>query len=549
MKQIDLKSFVFFSFIIIFFATVLRFYKLGEVPHGMTWDEAAIGYNGFAIFQTRRDEWLNKLPVSFKSFGDYKSPFAIYLNAPFTHFFGMNLWAVRLPFAIAGVFSVVGMIWMTLLLSRLQFTENQARAISLSAGALLAFSPWHIHFTRIGFESGVALCFLIWGISFFILFFELEVSQMRKQKIVRIFWPLIGTLCLVLSFYTYHSAKIVTPLVLIALITLCWRQVRTKVGELIAVGSAGLIVLLPLFKDTFVGNGGNRFGQATIFGQNQSIASLFSEFMSHFFAHFSVTYLVLGETVTLRHGDGKWGVLLFTEYLLVIIGFLLLFVTLFKILQQKRKQNTSIQLLLFSVVWIVFGTLPAAIGTDVPHGNRGLLALPGFILLTVWGGFYLFNWLAKVRIDQNFSGTKGEDHLLVKSVIGMLFLFHGFFVLSYLHDYYSTFSKSSAHDFQDGFIEAFQFASENEATSDQILISDTYGQAYIFALFVRQTNPIWYQGGIMVKYVYLPKLSISDLERKNTVLIATPNQIPPDKADKLVYGSDGEIKFVLIKTK
>ncbi|NCQ11990.1 MAG: hypothetical protein GW809_07600, partial [Bacteroidetes bacterium] len=75
----------------------LRFYKLGTVPHGMTWDEAAIGYNGFAIFNTRRDEWLQRLPVSFQSFGDYKAPLAIYLNGIFTYLFGLNLFAVRLP--------------------------------------------------------------------------------------------------------------------------------------------------------------------------------------------------------------------------------------------------------------------------------------------------------------------------------------------------------------------------------------------------------------------------------------------------------------------
>ena len=129
---------------ILFLATVLRFYKLGAVPHGMTWDEAAIGYNGYAIFKTRRDEWLFKLPTSFRSFGDYKAPLAIYLNGLFTFFGGMNLWAVRLPFAIAGVLAVVGM----MLLTNQLFKNKQ---LALLAGLLMTLSPWHLHFSRIGF--------------------------------------------------------------------------------------------------------------------------------------------------------------------------------------------------------------------------------------------------------------------------------------------------------------------------------------------------------------------------------------------------------------
>src|SRR5579859_2096178 len=76
-------------FVITLLATFLRFYKLSEIPHGMTWDEAAIGYNGFAVFTTHRDEWLQRFPISFKSFGDFKAPLAIYLNGFFTFLFGL----------------------------------------------------------------------------------------------------------------------------------------------------------------------------------------------------------------------------------------------------------------------------------------------------------------------------------------------------------------------------------------------------------------------------------------------------------------------------
>src|SRR5260221_12739726 len=87
---------------------VFRLYQLGQVPHGMTWDEAAIGYSGYAIFTTRRDEWLVRLPVSFRFFGDYKAPLGIYVNGIFKHFFGMNLFSVRLSFSLLSMSGFAG---------------------------------------------------------------------------------------------------------------------------------------------------------------------------------------------------------------------------------------------------------------------------------------------------------------------------------------------------------------------------------------------------------------------------------------------------------
>ena len=69
---------------ILLLASILRFYQLGNIPRGMSWDEVAIGYNGYGIATVRRDEWLNRLPITFKSFGDFKAPLAIYINALFT---------------------------------------------------------------------------------------------------------------------------------------------------------------------------------------------------------------------------------------------------------------------------------------------------------------------------------------------------------------------------------------------------------------------------------------------------------------------------------
>ncbi|CAN5293378.1 hypothetical protein BH10PAT2_BH10PAT2_1670 [soil metagenome] len=538
--------------IIIFVAAVIRLYRLGDVPHGMTWDEAAIGYNGFAILHTRRDEWLAKLPVSFKSFGDYKSPLAIYLNGPFIFLFGMNLWAVRLPFALAGIFSVVGMYFLGYRLGKEAFDDFNASAVGLVSAFFIAFSPWHINFSRTGFESGLALFFVIWGTAFLFTFLQSQVSARNKDQWLHLAYLAFSVLFYVASFYTYHSAKIVVPLLLITIGVLYWSKIKKHSKPVLGAALMGLVLLIPLLKDTFLGSGGARFSQATLFGMHFSLPTLLMTLLEHFTIHFSPAYLIFGQTVTLRHGDGHWGILFFTDFILVILEIIfLLSQLLIAVRKAKQSENTvgGWKEMLFAFCWMIVGTVPAVIGSDVPHSNRALLALPGFVLMAFYGLNSLVHYLHGTKLEKQLSGSKGEKSLLVKSVAGCFLLFHLLFFLSYVHSYYTVYAKESANDFQDGFIQAFQFAVKNESTSDQIIISNSYGQAYIFALFVRQTNPIWYQGGSMVKYVYLPKISEGDLSRKNTVIIATPEQIAPKYGDQLVYGSDGQIKFVLVKTK
>ena len=59
-------------FLIIFLATVLRFWQLGSVPLSPDWDEVSLGYNAYSIFHTGHDEYGKFFPIVLQSFGDYK---------------------------------------------------------------------------------------------------------------------------------------------------------------------------------------------------------------------------------------------------------------------------------------------------------------------------------------------------------------------------------------------------------------------------------------------------------------------------------------------
>ncbi|MEA2056908.1 MAG: glycosyltransferase family 39 protein [Patescibacteria group bacterium] len=527
--------------LILLLAIILRFYKFGQVPAGFTWDEAAIGYNGHAVIKTRRDEWLTFLPISFRSFGDFKAPFAIYLNGLFTLVFGLNKYAVRLPFALAGVLGVLGFFKLTK--AYLEAVKYQgkfsSKQLGLVAALIVATSPWHLHFTRAGFETAMALTMICWSFYFLIKFLKLKKKTTFNNKLINL--SLSSTLAIA-SLYTYHSPKIFLPIILLTVLIinrkLFWRE---KVASLItAVWS--LFLLFPFIKDVLFGNGLER-GGTLIFFEGLPWQDTVKLFLYNLGSHFMPGFLVGGKTTSLRHGTGVYGVLLPITFSLVVFSLLMVVVSVLTKKQNKKFTNS----ILLGLGVILAGFLPASLAKGVPQANRAILALPGLILVAVLGFdqfLSLFKQLeAKLKIKQ-------------KTVIIVISLIYLFNVGAYLFDYYKHFAKASAEDFQEGYLEVFTYVEQYEkglngfSQKDEIIFSDNYGQPYIYALFVRKTNPIWYHGGSLIKYKFVSEVNVADLERQNSVVVATYSQLEEyqDQADKIIYGSDGSVRFRIFVT-
>lgn len=510
------KKFVWSLLLLLIVAIFFRFYQLGAIPHGMTWDEAAIGYNGYAIFTTRRDEWLKKLPISFWSFGDYKAPLAIYLNGFSTFIFGLNLFGVRFPFAAFSIVTILGLVlWLKSLFLSHKFSINQANFWSIIGGCFLTLSPWHLHYSRAGFESGIALGFLVWGLFFWQKFW----SNLGSKKN---WWLVLFTLSWVLAIYSYHSAKIVVPVTGLWLVWQKRTELKSVWQRFILPVVIGILCLAPFIYDALFGKGLERAG-TLIFSKGLSFGVLLKTIIYQTFVHLSPEFLFNGQTTTLRHGDGQWGVLLLTTGLVCLLA-------LFNWLKQRTTLTTT------ALTLILVGLLPAILGTEVPHSNRAILALPGFMLLAVLG---LKNLL---ELKPKFS----------KQILFGFILIHLSLFAAYQRHYYQVFSKESAADFQDGYLEAFNFVIpyekglDGKQAVDKIIFSSDYGQPYIYALFARKTNPIWYQGGSLIKYEFKDEVTIGDLERENTVVVASEKDdllSKNDQADKIIYGSDGSKRF------
>ncbi|MBU2036341.1 glycosyltransferase family 39 protein, partial [Patescibacteria group bacterium] len=169
---------------ILLLAFALRFYKLNSYP-ALNADEAAIGYNAYSLIQTGKDEHGNSWPIQFQSFNDYKPGLYVYLVMPFIKVLGLNEWAVRIPGAFLGVVTV----YVVYLLIKELFPKEKFAYI---ASLLLAISPWHIHFSRGGWEVNVATFLISLGIYLFIKAFKFPKNY---------FFSIIS-FCL--SLYTYH---------------------------------------------------------------------------------------------------------------------------------------------------------------------------------------------------------------------------------------------------------------------------------------------------------------------------------------------------------
>lgn len=537
--------------IIVVVAAILRFYQLGSVPEGMTWDEAAIAYNGYAVITTRRDEWLQVVPISFRSYGDYKAPLAIYVVGLLVTFLGSEIWVVRLPFALAGVAAVVGMI----LLTRELFESFEAppglrwlnsKWLGLVSGLILTFSPWHLHYSRLGFESGLAMSLVIWIVYFFLRFIASSNTATSLHSKAS-GYLLLSTGLAGVSMYSYHSTKMVVPLLGIFLLVLYRKFLLSKkwLPLLLSAGLVFVFLLIPLVYDSFFRMGGERFIQASVFGLELPLSQQLSMVVQHYFRHFSWDFLIGGFTETLRHGDGKWGVLFFTTLLLVMTG---LVTGLLAVIKRNARSNSLP--FIYGVFWTLIGILPAAIGRDVPHSNRALLVLPGLLLIAVFGLREVVNFASRLTSNKKLLGTHQEKNMVVYLLLGTLLLIHSLLFIKYTTHYYQVFAKESSADFMAGYIEMFEYVKQYEKGTDttpkvdKIVVSSRYGQPYMYALFVKRLNPIWYQGGSLNTYFFLDKVNVGDLERKNTVVVATDEDLLTNKEPvKIIFDAAGKAKF------
>jgi 4-amino-4-deoxy-L-arabinose transferase-like glycosyltransferase len=448
----------------------LRFWRLGSVPPSLSWDEAALGYNGYAILKTGRDEWGASWPLTLRPFNDFKPALYAYAAMPSLAIFGLTAWAVRFPSALAGTVAVALMPFLSLALFQRMLTGEEKRQrlgwLAAVSTWLLAVSPWHLQFSRGAFEANLALTLFLLGLTCF-LWFEKRPWLLAASSLFFGF-----------SLYAYHAPRLLLPLWLAFLVVLF----RERLGgqRRWAAVSLGLLIIiaLPLVR---VYQYGGLFGRAAAVkidagasGRppgflNAAPFEFGRQFISGYLAHFNPDFLVLKagareDDPAGRHHAVATGVMLWVSLPFFLYG-------LYR-LGGARGRGKKI---LF--YWLLIGPLPAALTREAPHAIRSLLILPAPQLVTGWG--------LVLAVD----AVKSRQKWFVAAT-AMLFSAN---VLFYLHQYHVHTPREWSRYWQYGYREAVAAVEKRQAAYERVVVTRKYDQPYIFFLFYGRVDPGWYQ--------------------------------------------------------
>ncbi len=456
---------------ILFIAFMLRIWQINKVPVSLFGDELDLGYQAYSILNTGSDYYGNKFPLHFHSLAEWRTPLYLYSAVPTVAIWGISPLGVRLPAVIFGVLGV----WALYLFVK-ELTKRQD--LALVSALVLTLSPWHLQYSRAGFEVTELLFILLMGLY---LFF-------RSLKNGKWLWLSIAFFCL--GPWIYSTAKLFVPFLLVFLF-LTWRKEIFALPKkyLIYAGIAGLIVGAPIAYSSFFGGGTQRFNYISVFsdptiehevgtkrqldahmrgetgtGLNPTIADKLFEnkftfigkkIIENYFQALSANFFFSQGDPNPRQSPTGMGEFYKVEAIPMIAGIILFFAK-----SKDRRQK------LFIIFWIVAGIMPAALTRDGGnHATRLITILPPFIFLIAYGLVEGLNLVKK-----NYKPFLMAGYLLVFSVS----------LIFYLHNYYVHYPWSSERWWHAGFQDAIQTTKKIESNYDKVVISTANEPPWVF---------------------------------------------------------------------
>lgn len=454
--------------VIVLLAFFLRIVGVGAVPPSLNWDEVSIGYNAYSIYKTGKDEWGKFMPLNFRSYGEFKLPAQIYASVPGVAIFGLTPVGVRITPILYGTLTVL----LTFFLARKIFQNVN---IGLLAAALLAISPWHIQLTRASFEASFSLVWIVLGVWLFLKGTERGV------------WWMASAVSFAVSVYTYNSARVFTPLFLVAVL-LIYRKLILKQWRWAAL-AAGVfaLFLLPLVPVVTSGDVRARYKLVSItddpglvlrINENRGNSSLprplprlihnkgtyiSLEVLRNYLSHFSPQYLFITGAPHKQHHVQNMGQLYIFEAPLILAGFWFLI-----------RGNYKFKWLV--LVWLILAFAPVSVTKDsIPHALRTVIVLPVYQLIAAVGLWGLFRNIRIKRWRVVFCATVG---LLV--AVGFLY---------YLYQYFVIYPKNYSRDWQYGYRQVVDFIREHQDEYDLVVFTRFYGEPHMFSAFYLPVEP------------------------------------------------------------
>jgi len=534
--------------VILVLACFLRLWRLDKFPPGFTPDEAAQGYTAYSILKTGKDEWGKQWPLNFRSFGDFKPPLQTYLMIPSIAVFGLNKFAVRFPNAALGILAILGVF----LLVKKLFAN---KLIAVISSMLLAFSPWHIMLSRGAFEANLTVFFISFGIYFLL----------KNQQF-------LAALFLGLNMFSYHSAKILTPLIILLFIIYHLSSLKIKISKLI-INNSKFIVIFSIFFlisfSSFFSGGQNRGLDIAIFNPTDKwqavaderwwgvknnlpdfIARLFhnkatyslSKFAKNYLSYFSPQFLF-----SEGQGEGTYGmipgrgVLWWWELPIILFG-------LYWLVKKPNKET----ILILAMILLV--PIPAALTKGTRAANRAAVMMPWIQVFGAWS-----IWKLKAA-SKNLKLFKKMSFVFLVSL--SLYLF-----ISFFEDYFIQSPRKIAKSMLYGRCEAMEYVAENMTDAENIIVSRKLSEPQAYVLFclkyppklAQKEVPNWleYQEkGLsfvdqlgeyrLGKFVFRELNWQSDSKLDNTILVGLPKEFPADiESKEIINYPNGEPAVII----
>lgn len=475
-KKIGTYILLFFAF---GFAAFLRLYNLSDFPVGFHIDEASLGYNGYSLLLTGKDENNNILPLYIDMFGDNRPSGYHYLTILPVKIFGLNEFSTRLPAAIFGSLSVLVIFFLT-------YTLFRSRLIAFMASLFMAIAPWHIVLSRASGEAIVALFFIMTGASFIIR------SLINHSKSNLIF----GTFSLSISYFFYHTPRVFVPLLFTGLLIFLYpklRKIENKSYIATLVSSlmfTGVIAILLVF---FVSGGTGRFAQVNIFSfpetkliMNEQIQEdgmekrsvletrIFHNKIINYSLTFTSNYLAYfnGDFLFMKGGLPIW-------YVVPNVGLIYLIYIPFIIFGLIMLSTHKERFYKIPLIWILIAPITAAITVDdIPNINRVIVLFPMLEILAAYGVY--------ACIKRYQSKWRPVFIFLVFTIVifNFSYFIHQYFVHAHRH---RTWYRNN------GFKEMILTLKSEYNNYDKILITKASGGIYPLILFYMQYDPVFYQ--------------------------------------------------------
>lgn len=448
----------------------VRLVGLDRSPASLNWDEASLGYNAYSLGLNGKDEYGTKLPISLRSFDDYKPALYSYLSVIPVKIWGLNQFSVRFVSALAGTLALIPLAWLFL-----KFIKNEW--LVMGAVLVMGLGPLRVHFSRVALETNLSASLFSLGMMGW-----WQLASCYRKRI----WS--GTLAMAGAVLAYHSARVAAPAVglLLALDPIDWIKIKKISLRWKALGATfGVITLVVLL--ALAGGGGEkataRLGSETI-GRFYPYVSLevFEGKLTDWIFNNPVYYLggrMVGHGLsfispanfgpTLYHWIRNSVQYVPTNHWLGWLETMALIPGIWLVIN-KLKFSKYRKL----IYWYLAGVAPSMITWNWFHSLRGLNVLPVLEVTALLGGVAVF---------------KNINRTTVAGVILTIFIvFQLVYGLNNVLVYAVTENNKDYQPggFKDGAGKLMELASR----ADRVIVDSPQAQAYIFVLFYGKYNPL-----------------------------------------------------------